>query len=167
MPYANIEDRRACEARYRAAHPDRMKAKAAAFRAANRERLRAYGAAYRAAHPQERRARVQSWEARHRKERRAYQAERYVAFPELKKAHNRRRRALKVGNGVYVISAKDLRRLERGPCTYCGGAVILQVDHVIPLSRGGRHAIGNLVAACKSCNYRKNARLLADWRLRP
>lgn len=44
-------------------------------------------------------------------------------------------------------------------CAYCGRSdAPLTVDHVLALSRGGRHEIENLVPACRSCNSRKNAR---------
>jgi hypothetical protein len=33
------------------------------------------------------------------------------------------------------------------------------VDHVVPLCRGGRHCMDNLVASCRSCNSRKCAKL--------
>jgi 5-methylcytosine-specific restriction endonuclease McrA len=40
--------------------------------------------------------------------------------------------------------------------------VILEVDHVIPRSRGGGDDMDNLVTACKDCNRGKGARLLAE-----
>ena len=43
-------------------------------------------------------------------------------------------------------------------CQYCSdkpGQLLLTVDHVVPRSRGGGHAWGNLVTACKRCNQRK------------
>lgn len=36
-------------------------------------------------------------------------------------------------------------------------------DHVIPLSRSGRHDLSNLVIACAKCNFRKNARMPEVW----
>lgn len=39
------------------------------------------------------------------------------------------------------------------------------IDHVVPISRGGANSIGNIVAACGSCNSSKNDRLLTEWRL--
>jgi 5-methylcytosine-specific restriction endonuclease McrA len=43
-------------------------------------------------------------------------------------------------------------------CQYCGKSAE-NVDHVIPRSRGGLHTWENVVAACKSCNTRKENRL--------
>ena len=49
-----------------------------------------------------------------------------------------------------------------GTCAYCGehkARAILHIDHRIPLSRGGRHHISNIVLACDICNLRKSRRL--------
>ncbi|HEU4676592.1 MAG TPA: HNH endonuclease [Motilibacteraceae bacterium] len=56
---------------------------------------------------------------------------------------------------------------DAGRCAYCGAAANT-VDHVVPRSRGGRHAWDNVVAACHRCNHVKGDRLLAElgWRLR-
>ena len=42
-------------------------------------------------------------------------------------------------------------------CQYCGAAAE-NIDHVIPRSRGGMHSWDNVVAACRSCNSRKEDR---------
>lgn len=55
---------------------------------------------------------------------------------------------------------------QRGLCFYCGKYERLTMDHVVPLCRGGRHAIANIVGACGSCNKSKNGSLLIEWRLR-
>lgn len=44
-------------------------------------------------------------------------------------------------------------------CRYCGarpGSELLEVDHLVPRSRGGSDHHSNLVAACKTCNGRKS-----------
>ncbi len=49
-----------------------------------------------------------------------------------------------------------------GVCHYCGrrvGIKNLTMDHVIPLSRGGRSTKGNLVPCCKKCNTAKHSNL--------
>lgn len=48
-------------------------------------------------------------------------------------------------------------------CTYCGQkppAVVLEVDHVIPVARGGQDAIENLTTSCFDCNRGKSDRAL-------
>ena len=43
-------------------------------------------------------------------------------------------------------------------CPCCGSTSDLTIDHIIPLARGGTHAIGNLQILCRKCNSRKGAR---------
>ena len=50
------------------------------------------------------------------------------------------------------------RLLQKGLCHYCGGrfsAQKLTMDHIVPVSRGGRSVKGNVVVCCKECNNRK------------
>jgi HNH endonuclease len=66
------------------------------------------------------------------------------------------------------VTEKDWRRLVlryNGCCAYCGRPVARpHADHVVPVTRGGRHSIGNLLPVCKSCNSSKGDRLLVEWR---
>lgn len=46
-------------------------------------------------------------------------------------------------------------------CRYCGAGAstaTLHMDHVVPLSAGGRDDVANLVTACIDCNYGKSDR---------
>ena len=46
-------------------------------------------------------------------------------------------------------------------CAYCGRKMErLEMDHVIPLSRGGKHTAGNIVPACRKCNASKGNKIL-------
>jgi hypothetical protein len=50
-------------------------------------------------------------------------------------------------------------------CRYCGQSapeVRLEVDHVLPRSRGGGDELDNLVTACWSCNQGKKAHDASD-----
>lgn len=51
----------------------------------------------------------------------------------------------------------------QGHCHYCDKEAKLTMDHVIPLSKGGKHSKDNVVAACQHCNSSKNARMLEEW----
>lgn len=83
-------------------------------------------------------------------------------------ARHRRRIRLRE-HGVFEFTERDWNRLVaryRGCCAYCGEKCgRLQREHVIPVSRGGRHSAGNILPACQSCNSSKKAKLLSEWRL--
>ncbi len=51
-----------------------------------------------------------------------------------------------------------------GGCAYCGTtAQPLQRDCVLPLSRGGRYTLANVVPACRSCNTSKCNDEVTSW----
>ena len=87
-----------------------------------------------------------------------------LANTEQRKNSDSRRRTKKLSNGVYEISKKELKKLYSSPCFYCGSINSIHADHVIPISKGGRHSIGNLLPACAKCNMSKGSKLLIEWR---
>jgi 5-methylcytosine-specific restriction endonuclease McrA len=51
-----------------------------------------------------------------------------------------------------------------GGCAYCGTAdATMQKDCVLPLSRGGRYTLANVVPACRSCNASKCNEEVTHW----
>ena len=38
-----------------------------------------------------------------------------------------------------------------------------EVDHIIPLARGGKHEFANLQCLCKACNLSKGTKLMSEW----
>ncbi len=50
-----------------------------------------------------------------------------------------------------------------GRCFYCGGGADV-MDHVVPVSSGGRDAFDNLVPACWRCNCGKGGRSVEQYR---
>jgi len=89
--------------------------------------------------------------------------------PDKVAACGARRRARKLAAGVFEVTSSDLERLyarQQGECAYCSSPLTAEkhLDHVTPLSRGGRHSIGNLVWACPSCNLRKSAKSAYEFK---
>lgn len=51
-----------------------------------------------------------------------------------------------------------------GGCAYCGaGDIAMQRDCVMPISRGGRYTVENVVPACGSCNASKRNDEVTSW----
>ncbi len=79
------------------------------------------------------------------------------------------------------FSRKNIFERDKYTCQYCGRKPkdkqralkwmeehVLNLDHVVPRSRGGRTTWSNIVSACYKCNTKKGDRLLKElgWRLR-
>jgi 5-methylcytosine-specific restriction endonuclease McrA len=74
------------------------------------------------------------------------------------RAKNRRRRAALAGVLTIPFTADELdQRMSMWGfrCWICGG-LFEAIDHVIPVSRNGPHALSNLRPACTSCNSSKH-----------
>ncbi len=52
-------------------------------------------------------------------------------------------------------------------CMYCGasGKIKLDVEHIIPSSRGGKTTFDNCVASCKPCNSNKGSRTPSEAKM--
>ncbi len=67
-----------------------------------------------------------------------------------------------------VTTAQRRRILQHygNVCYYCHESfpeAELEIDHVLPRSRGGQATEDNLVVACKSCNRNKSDRTPEEW----
>jgi len=137
---ANPARHKATQDRYKAKHPNAQNEAAARWRKNNPGKQAAASARWRAANPKSAKAR----DARNNDRRRTVEC--YEILP-----------------GEWERTCARFRH----ECAYCGERPgRLTQDHVIALSRGGRHSIGNLVPSCQSCNSSKNASLIVEWRNR-
>lgn len=58
------------------------------------------------------------------------------------------------------------RKCVDGICYFCKRKVPpkeLTLDHVVPVTRGGKSTKGNVVPACKECNNKKKYMLPIEW----
>lgn len=141
----------------------------------NPERARAADARHRAKPNPERAAKAREYmrvyNAQNREHINAYVREWGKRNLSRKLAYNKERRARLAGNGVYKISPKDQRRLDSATtCGHCGCGFTesnpSNVDHRIPIVRGGAHSIGNLWVLCRTCNFSKRDAFYSVWRYR-
>ncbi|MFE0383325.1 HNH endonuclease [Streptomyces bungoensis] len=137
---------RALTAAWTVANSERKRARAAAWHAANREREAKRKAEYYAANREREAKRYAEW---------------LRANPEKNRAKSQRRRARKADAYHDGHSAADLlayfEEIGCYACVYCGGPAE-SIDHIMPLNRGGAHALRNLVYACGTCNSAKRDR---------
>lgn len=115
----------------------------------------------------------QTWLSRTAEARREADAERARNSPKIKESrriHASRRRARHRAALVELFQANQVPWT--GVCCICSGPMTKTsvwpdplsptLEHLVPISRGGSHALGNVDWAHFVCNARKNNRLLAE-----
>jgi hypothetical protein len=58
---------------------------------------------------------------------------------------------------IAVMKKSDSR------CVNCASDVDLQIDHILPHSRGGTNDLSNLQMLCRDCNLSKGAKTMEEW----
>lgn len=146
------------------------RAKAARHRARNLEKVRAQRLDWQRrawAHRQEyMRAYYQKHKSKIKERVRNY----WLADKDLARLWAEKRRAIKLNS---TFDPKGILEFIKGVkskltfrCYYCRLEFLisdLHIDHVIPLARGGPHAVSNLCTACPECNLSKNDTLPSRW----
>lgn len=91
----------------------------------------------------------------------------YCSLPCTKRTARRVRRAREHGAaGTFrYVEVMRLYIANGKRCAYCDQPIdgLPDPEHVLPLSRGGRNDLTNLVAACRRCNADKNDLTLDEW----
>ena len=145
-------------AKRRAERDEAVLARERKWREQNADKLRRQVREYRAKHPEK----VKEWNARWQaKDGGEWRRRRYAEDPAPFLARNHIRR---MGEGVYGPEmAEAIRVLRSQSCVYCGSPEDIEIDHIVPLSRGGTNDLDNLAPACRPCNRSKFNRLPDEW----
>lgn len=93
-----------------------------------------------------------------------YQIDPYLRLYNRQKS-KRRKAAIRNSLSVQLSGAQISNRFAQFDCVcaYCGAAGDLHIEHVVPISKGGTHSIGNIVPSCPRCNYSKHAHEVESW----
>lgn len=92
---------------------------------------------------------------------------RYVQLHLIKSAQNTESKTFAQEQRALVTPKIRFEVLKRDnfTCQYCGAhgeGVVLEVDHIIPISKGGTSDMGNLITACFDCNRGKGSNLVTN-----
>lgn len=167
-------------------NPDVAKERVRAWRASNGERHRAWNRQWREKHleqisesgkrymadPENRRRKAERESLRRSlpevRARRAFLNRVYRQKNRTKRAEaEQRRRAQKLETVVEILDPDRIWTLSRGICHICGEPARQdkwELDHCIPLSRGGHHTYENVLVSHSHCNRTKHARLKTELR---
>lgn len=148
-------------------HQQRQKTKYKAWYATNRTRILEMQAVYHAARADDYRRWGREFKDRHRDRLNAEtRARRKTPEGRAKVCEYRRRRyamlvRASIGTDIAATIAfyKETKTLPVVICHWCKREVPVNdrvVDHLVPLIKGGAHAVSNLVRSCFKCNARKH-----------
>jgi len=63
-----------------------------------------------------------------------------------------------------IALREEILQRDGKKCSYCGQVDgPMEIDHILPVSRGGRDHPRNLTVACRPCNRSKGAKTPGEW----
>jgi 5-methylcytosine-specific restriction endonuclease McrA len=157
------EMKRAYDRAYAKMHSKRKTAAAIAWQRANPARKQAYDASYRERTREHRLELKRAYGKRKRDEN--------DPVARLSDRLSSRKREALIASARFDVRPADVRRMrsrQRDECYYCSTPLggLGEIEHVVPISRGGSHSVGNIVISCKGCNRTKAHRTVMEWRLK-
>ena len=162
----NREKVRKTARNYRCNHPDKFSHAQKNWKERNRDKVREYGREWKRNNPDNTLASSRRWTHLNREKTR--QNSRKWKHENPQKVFDQSvRRRMQIGDAqiskdewLHIMGMFDWR------CFYCDDVLTKEnrsIDHIVPLSRGGKHRVSNLLPCCRSCNSSKNDKLGFDW----
>ena len=151
---ANSEQLKAWHRKYRSENREAFRARDKAYYEANKPRLLAQMTKYNRKNREAYNAKLRRWRRNN---------------PDKVQVWVRNRRA-KIKQSAGTHSLEDINRLlvaQGFRCVYCPADLSdranREVDHIVPISRGGSNDVSNIQMLCKSCNRTKRAQLPEEF----
>ena len=135
------------------------------YYARNRDKRRAHSEQWRQDHPDLRRSQIDRMNEQYAANppSSTQRQEKYRRSLDAHLMGNARRRARKLGQFIENVDPQIVYQMHGGMCGICKEFVsqdAFEVDHVIPISKGGMHGYVNVQPAHPSCNQSKGAKIL-------
>lgn len=136
----------------------------AAYRAENKEKMNAHNRAWRLRHGDRLRKEGIIRRFKNKDKLQPYMREKARIWREANREqyrlNSKRQRAIRRGVRIETVTKKqidELRIKQRGRCGICKKKLVAQnIDHVMPIAKGGAHEIKNLQLLCPKCNAEKH-----------
>lgn len=152
---------------WRAANPEKQKARDAAYRAANSEKVKASAAVRSAVNAVKLRQTTAAWYAANTEKSKQAIAAWNRSNPEATRIHKQNRRARKMATGGKLSQGLALKlfALQKGMCPCCKQplGVSYHLDHIQPLALGGENADENMQLLRATCNMHKHTKHPIDY----
>lgn len=147
---------------WRSANQERVKENARTWANSNRDRKRTTDKRWIAENLERRREANRTWARENAEHLRENTRQWTLRNPDLahQKAARRRARVANVPHQPY--DRAELFARWNHKCCYCDSPAT-DVEHILPISKGGADALHNLTIACQPCNSSKGAKTLAEW----
>lgn len=168
----NRERVNATARKWQEAHPERHRENQRRWYEANRERHRKNERRGYETNREQRLEDARQWYQEHREQHNADGRRWHKEHPAEVKTRCCRRRARLAGAGGEGLTAGQWRgkvEQQEHRCAYCNRHESecgkLTVEHVVPIVRGGKHDVDNIVAACHRCNMQKHTKTGDEYRM--
>lgn len=157
---AHLEQERKRRRKYHATHLEQERKSVKRYAAAHQEQTREYQKEWQHKHQKQMIEYSRRYENAHREQRNKSRREYRLVHPGKSREYASRWHALRMnagGSGFTAEQWSDLQKDYNHLCAYCNQGKPLEIDHVVPLSKGGKHDICNIVPVCRSCNASKHS----------
>lgn len=148
------------DARYYQRHKDRLLEKNRQYYLENRPDILFQLKSYREENKERRVNQVREWRKNNREKYLKKNAEWRQQNPERARAicANRRARVRGAGGKHTAADIIHMMNAQKNMCAYCRVNIskLFEVDHIIPIARGGSNLASNLQLLCPDCNRRKS-----------
>jgi 5-methylcytosine-specific restriction endonuclease McrA len=112
-------------------------------------------------------AKVQAYEVSGKKKETDARYRASVKGKATRKYNSKKRKAVKRDKGVFMLTQAQWDTMVascNGVCPYCNTPTdSFTLDHLTPISKGGKHVPENIIPCCYSCNSSKHNRDVFEW----
>ena len=169
--HQNAEEMRLKRRVWHKEHRASSLASSRAWKRRNSDRIREYKKTYYAANAESLKASGKLWREKNQERYKAKKRQWEILHPERNRFNQHRRRAIKfktpIGGRKQIENWESAwKKKSSVTCYWCKhkfNPADCHTDHIIALSIGGAHEIGNLCISCVPCNKSKYSKSVSDW----